>query len=459
MEKPLPAPPRKLHPLCLNIKGFYGRSLQHHLRKTQTYRFTVQCNLWTAICVLLINVVVTIWATHHYKVKDQMSTLYHGSCGKVKSYSFWSSFFINILGTILVGGCSYSMQCLSSPTREEVDAAHSRGHWLHIGVPNTRNLLSISRYRLGLWCLLTLASIPLHLLYNSVVFSTLSTRSYSAFLISSDYLDRPLSMWNLSGALDSPRMEGFRSWGNTSRLSLLLEQHQEGSAPLKNLSNEQCIDAYTASTISAYRDVLLVASPMNSTQSLIASKGLGSVLFTTSEALLDDSACMNSWPCDGDTCKMYADPDDANSPLTLDAEKSTLLASNWKVNNASVQYCLAQTALEECELQFSLTYMITVILCNVIMICCMTCIVQKRSWKPLVILGDAVQSFIESPDATTEGSCVAGREKLAKSEQWRNHASEWNPRRLAWRNAVAKHSWTIIWLLLVISPVQTNKIR
>lgn len=38
-----------------------------------------------------------------------------------------------------------------------------------------------------LWWLLALSSIPLHLLYNSTVFSTLSTQEYNVFLVSDDY--------------------------------------------------------------------------------------------------------------------------------------------------------------------------------------------------------------------------------------------------------------------------------
>lgn len=58
------------------------------------------------------------------------------------------------------------MQLLVSPTRREVDQAHSNKSWVDIGVPSVRNLRFISFKRVVLWSLLALSSIPLHLLWE-----------------------------------------------------------------------------------------------------------------------------------------------------------------------------------------------------------------------------------------------------------------------------------------------------
>ena len=52
------------------------------------------------------------------------------------------------------------MQCLGSPTRDEIDKAHAKGRWLDIGVPTMRNLLNINAKRTVLWVLLALSSAP-----------------------------------------------------------------------------------------------------------------------------------------------------------------------------------------------------------------------------------------------------------------------------------------------------------
>ena len=56
------------------------------------------------------------------------------------------------------------MQCLSAPTRKEVNVAHAQGKWLDIGVPSMRNLKSIAKVRLYMWLALGLSAVPLHLM-------------------------------------------------------------------------------------------------------------------------------------------------------------------------------------------------------------------------------------------------------------------------------------------------------
>jgi hypothetical protein len=72
---------------------------------------------------------------------------------------------INILSTIILAGSNYTMQCLSAPTRSEIDAAHSPKHAVHldVGILSIRNLNYISVRRTFLWLLLGLSSLPLHL--------------------------------------------------------------------------------------------------------------------------------------------------------------------------------------------------------------------------------------------------------------------------------------------------------
>jgi hypothetical protein len=92
--------------------------------------------------------------------------LFDGDCDRVKRLNTGLHLGINILSTILLAGSNYTMQCLSAPTRSEIDSAHNRkpGVYLDIGVPGIRNLGYISRRRVILWVALGLSSLPLHLL-------------------------------------------------------------------------------------------------------------------------------------------------------------------------------------------------------------------------------------------------------------------------------------------------------
>lgn len=176
--------PAKCHHMALKI--------YHHLLKvkvkTQGYHFGVFFCAVASGTVFLVNLIVTIWATNTYDIASGLGTIQDGSCNRTNSLATWLHLAINVLSTLLLGCSNYTMQCLASPTRKEIDRAHRQNKWLDIGVPSTRNLLRISRWRLALWCLIAMSSIPLHLLYNSAVFSTLSAREYSVFIVEESFL-------------------------------------------------------------------------------------------------------------------------------------------------------------------------------------------------------------------------------------------------------------------------------
>ena len=117
--------------------------------------------------VLLINVSLTIYAATNpkYKLERGIGTLYEGSCDKSRRIGLWLHLGINILSTLLLSGSNYAQQCLASPTRSEIDAAHAGRRWMDIGVPSIRNLFKIKPERRLLWIAIGFTSIPLHLLY------------------------------------------------------------------------------------------------------------------------------------------------------------------------------------------------------------------------------------------------------------------------------------------------------
>ena len=57
--------------------------------------------------------------------------------------------------------------------------------------------------------------------------------------------------------------------------------------------------------------------------------------------------------------------------------------------------------------------MIVVIVCNFIKMTCMAWIAWKQDSEPLVTLGDAITSFLTTPDKFTAGNCIAGKESYS----------------------------------------------
>ena len=79
------------------------------------------------------------------------------------------------------------MQCLGSPTRAEIDAAHSKGGWLDIGLISLKNIRGAKLYRRILWWSLAITTTPLHLLWNSAISISLSSQNYTAWVVPNDF--------------------------------------------------------------------------------------------------------------------------------------------------------------------------------------------------------------------------------------------------------------------------------
>lgn len=132
--------------------------------KAQGWQFGVLFCACSTSLVFILNLAVTAWSLSHYRLSDGQQVLFEGSCDKANNVNTALHFVINVFSTILLSSSNYCMQCLSAPTREEVDKAHAKRRWLDIGVLSTKNLFSISRKRAVAWCLLGASSVPLHLL-------------------------------------------------------------------------------------------------------------------------------------------------------------------------------------------------------------------------------------------------------------------------------------------------------
>lgn len=119
--------------------------------------------------VFLINLSVVIWVGVQLSkvtstVHSTILTLRRGDCQDVERINVWVHFAINAVSALLLSASNYCMQCLSAPTRKEINKTHARGEWLDIGVPSIRNLKAIGKRKLFFWWFLGLSSIPLHLL-------------------------------------------------------------------------------------------------------------------------------------------------------------------------------------------------------------------------------------------------------------------------------------------------------
>ena len=399
-------------------------------RTFTSYRFAILGYVAATGFVLLINLVFTLWAVIRSGVHQNVGTIYTGQCSRVTSYTFWMHLVINILGILLTSASNYSMQCLSSPTRAQIDTAHKEGTWLYVGVPNWGNLHRLSRLKLVLWTLLAFSTIPLLLVYNNAVFSNLSTRNYSAFAVSSSYLNSA----NMNASSTDSDVLDFQD---------VLELYRQDQNNFKNMTNHECIRTYTASTISRYSDVLLVSSTENSTHPFLEWSVLSSSLLSPNRG----TGSMNSWICTNATCNSEPCTDSicSNDPYDttyLDRSSVTWNATSWSVDDRRIEFCLAKKMPELCKLQFSLPIMIIVIACNFTKFFCMLTTLWKRDPQPLITLGDAVSSFLERPDATTAGTLTPGKVMIEHKGPWRDTSlGSWKA--IRWFQGASFARWAI----------------
>lgn len=134
----------------------------------QDRRIALGLGALTTSLVLICNIMLLWYATRQHKIYgynySDVGIVQQGDCDAVQRFSNISHIIINILSTLLLGASNFAMQCLVSPTRNDIDKAHLKGIWLDIGIPSIKNLRHISVPRLYIWLLLGLSSIPLHLM-------------------------------------------------------------------------------------------------------------------------------------------------------------------------------------------------------------------------------------------------------------------------------------------------------
>ena len=239
--------PGCLHPVrrifvSISLSPQYRR-VRDVWRKLNGYHFGVMCCAWTSAVVLVINLTATIWGIKKFGILDGLGTLRVGDCNSTSRLGFWLHLIINGLSTLLLGASNYSMQCLSSPTRSEIDRAHRNCTWLDIGIPSVKNLRRISWSRIVLWWALAISSIPLHLFWNSAVLSTLYSREYYVLVAPAGFPTGPPF-----GASDSPE------YNNT------YQQLANNASMLERLEPRTCLEAYVGSINSNRGDVVLVSS-------------------------------------------------------------------------------------------------------------------------------------------------------------------------------------------------------
>lgn len=374
----------------------------HHLKTKSPSRYfgwrmgsLISCIL-SGLCLL-----ITVTSLIAVKVSGSpyggVGTIFTGSCDRVKRLDLWLHVVIKILGTILIGASNFNMQCLNAPNRKEIDAAHAKGYWLDIGVLSIRNYFYMSRRKALLWGLLAFSTIPLHLLLNSAIFSTLQTNDYLVIVVSSDFLQDEL--------IDCTRLSR-RSAKDQYRdviCSMYAAAHDKDNneTALTTLTPIDCIEKYANILQNRFSNVIAVSSNAPDNQTLLDA-------YTSYE--LPGSWNPMRWAC-GDYPEVTCD--DLITNLNNPNSKSP---PHWTIyNNYTIDHCLASTVTETCKLKMSLNIVAFVVISTTVKLVAMIVTLSTLEDDRFITIGDAIASFLENPDPMTKGGCLAMKIDLERS--------------------------------------------
>ena len=288
---------------------------------------------------------------------------------------------VNVLSTLLLGASNSCAQLLSAPERKDVDKAHTSGTWLDIGVPSVKNLRHISSDKRVLWFFLFATSLPIHMLFNSVVFSEISANDYVALIVTEDFVHG--GFWNETDAI----AQNDYLWASEQMISDLQLKAQNGT--LERLENKECLQAYGISKLeSTWSNVLVV------TNITLQNTYIAAVSHTANQ---DDISwvCPNGNPCD---VRGLA----GNMSTWQLGGFRTDAADDAPTINPTVEYCLATPFPPQCKVKASPPLLLAVIVCNIIKLACLIHVLCQRSFEPLVTIGDAIDSFLKRPDSMSE---------------------------------------------------------
>ncbi|CUS15055.1 unnamed protein product, partial [Tuber aestivum] len=399
----------------------------------------------SVVLVLLINVALTIYAAANpeYKMRGGVGTLYSGDCNRSRTIGLWLHLGINALSTLLLSGSNYTQQCLAAPTRSEIDAAHMRRRWMDIGVPSVRNLFRIKLERRLLWIAIGFTSIPLHLLYNSAVYTSLAANEFVVAVVSKNHFESGAysnmtetlvddSEW-WANSTTSGGFKGTKRFGVYSEalplFKSVLEGYNTGAERYDDLTPSNCSKIYNTDFVSSHRNLFLITT--------LSSNAAHNNTLLDMISIDNERPTSSDWMCaynlSGDTwtsrpSRFKCNPGGIASNLARGIPWQVGLHTGEEVE---ISGCKSERTEEKCKVQFSLGIMIVVIFCNLIKACSMIMTVVRSQEPTLVTLGDAVDSFLRFPDPTTMGMCFADRAFVNR---------EWKSR---WRAGQVRH-WKLM---------------
>lgn len=204
------------------------------------------------------------------------------------------------------------------------------------------------------------------------------------------------------------------------------------SAPTwERLENKECIQAYSNAFVSERRNVVLVSSTKNSTNSIVQ---YGSSDIDYGE-----------WDSNWWICSMGGQD---GGFQTCNPQNYLSSASSWTVWGNPIEYCFSEKVDSACSVKFSVTIMYVVLAFNALKVAMMILILFRYdAEKILTSVGDAAVSFLTFEDPATGMMCLANKREMRNFWKTRGFARPFHSHRRRWGTAVSKKRWALFFCL------------
>jgi hypothetical protein len=105
-----------------------------------------------------------------------------------------------------------------------------------------------------------------------------------------------------------------------------------------------------------------------------------------------------------------------------------------------------------CTVRSSIYLTIVVVICNALKLIGLLITLFKHKEQPIVTIGDAIDSFVTTPDATTANSCLLSRVDVKSGKFFKEptHVKIFKPKRVFRFQAVSGLRWWLSVLVYVL---------
>lgn len=250
-----------------------------------------------------------------------------------------------------------------------------------------------------------------------------------------------------------------------------LEIANDRNGTWKKLTPLQCIQTYSQVFLSNHRNLVLVTSNTsaihaNATNTVIAYQRYN---FESQTAF--------TWICTSDPNlrkKISVPLDttfDRHAPCDSYIKRIEKVADRWAPFGQPLDYCLSESIEEQCSFNGNSPIVTIIVITNAIKAVIMLIVAYHLQGNPLITLGDAIESFLDTPDETTKGVCSLTRDQAALYDyvnpyrdftsggrRWKGvekidaKFSESSLKVIRWSHAASKRRW-ILTLGLIIGAL------